>query len=86
MRKTRILLADDHRIVLEGLKNLLEPEFEIVGTVEDGRALVAEALNCIPTSSWSISRCRCSMALKPCVRLKKSTNEAKSSSSPCIRM
>ncbi len=48
MRKTRILLADDHQIVLEGLKNLLEPEFEIVGTVEDGRALVAEALNLHP--------------------------------------
>ncbi len=43
MRKTRILLADDHQIVLEGLKNLLEPEFEIVGTVEDGRALVSQA-------------------------------------------
>jgi DNA-binding NarL/FixJ family response regulator len=48
MRKTRILLADDHQIVLEGLKNLLEPEFEIVGTVEDGRALVAEALRLHP--------------------------------------
>jgi DNA-binding NarL/FixJ family response regulator len=48
MRKTRILLADDHQIVLEGLKNLLEPEFEIVGTVEDGRALVAKALKLHP--------------------------------------
>jgi DNA-binding NarL/FixJ family response regulator len=36
-------LADDHQIVLEGLQNLLESEFEIVGTVEDGRALVKEA-------------------------------------------
>jgi DNA-binding NarL/FixJ family response regulator len=43
MRKTRVLLADDHQILLEGLRNLLEPEFEIVGTVEDGRALVKEA-------------------------------------------
>ena len=48
MRKTRILLADDHQIVLEGLKNLLEPEFEIVGTVEDGRALVSQALKLHP--------------------------------------
>jgi DNA-binding NarL/FixJ family response regulator len=40
------LLADDHRIVAEGLKSLLEPEFELVGVVEDGRALLdtAEAL------------------------------------------
>jgi DNA-binding NarL/FixJ family response regulator len=43
MKKPRILLADDHRIVLEGLRGLLEPEFEIVGAVEDGRTLVAEA-------------------------------------------
>ena len=38
MPKIRVLLADDHPIVLEGLKNLLEPEFELVGTVEDRRA------------------------------------------------
>jgi DNA-binding NarL/FixJ family response regulator len=43
MKRLRVLLADDHKIVLEGLRNLLEPEFEIVGAVEDGRALVAEA-------------------------------------------
>jgi len=43
MKKKRVLLADDHRIVLEGLRGLLESEFEVVGTVEDGRALVIEA-------------------------------------------
>ena len=43
MSKIRVLLADDHRIVLEGLRSLLEPEFEIVGTVEDGRALLKAA-------------------------------------------
>lgn len=43
MRKIRVLLADDHKIVLEGLKSLLEPEFDLVGIVEDGRALVKEA-------------------------------------------
>ena len=43
MHKIRVLLADDHRIFLEGLKGLLEPEFDLVGTVEDGRALVKEA-------------------------------------------
>jgi DNA-binding NarL/FixJ family response regulator len=43
MKKTRVLLADDHKIVLEGLRSLLEPEFELAGTVEDGRALVAAA-------------------------------------------
>ena len=43
MKRPRLLLADDHKIVLEGLRGILEPEFEIVGAVEDGRALVAEA-------------------------------------------
>ena len=38
--KPRILLADDHRIVAEGLRSLLEPEFDLIGIVEDGRALI----------------------------------------------
>jgi DNA-binding NarL/FixJ family response regulator len=43
MSKPRILLADDHRIVAEGLRSLLEPEFELIGIVEDGRALLEAA-------------------------------------------
>ncbi len=43
MKRPRVLLADDHKIVVEGLRGLLESEFELVGTVEDGRALVAAA-------------------------------------------
>ena len=43
MKKPRVLLADDHKIVIEGLKNLLESEFEILGSVENGRALVEQA-------------------------------------------
>ena len=39
----RVLLADDHAIVLEGLRRVLEPDFEIVGEVADGHALVAAA-------------------------------------------
>ena len=41
--RSRILLADDHRIVAEGMRSLLEPEFELIGIVEDGRALLAAA-------------------------------------------
>src|SRR5215471_6532309 len=40
MKLPRILLADDHRLVAEGLKSLLSHDFELVGVVEDGRALV----------------------------------------------
>jgi DNA-binding NarL/FixJ family response regulator len=43
MSRPRVLLADDHRIVAEGLKGILDPEFELVGIVEDGRSLVEAA-------------------------------------------
>jgi len=43
MKRPRILLADDHRMVAEGLRSLIEPEFELVGIVEDGHALLAAA-------------------------------------------
>lgn len=39
----RVLLADDHRIVAEGVRSLLSAEFELVGVVEDGRALLEAA-------------------------------------------
>jgi DNA-binding NarL/FixJ family response regulator len=43
LSKARILLADDHTLVVEAFKKLLEPEFEVVGTVGDGRALLRVA-------------------------------------------
>ena len=43
MRRLRVLLADDHRMVAEGLQSLLEPEFDLVGIVEDGKRLLEEA-------------------------------------------
>jgi DNA-binding NarL/FixJ family response regulator len=41
--RVRVLLADDHRIVAEGLKSLLVAEFDLIGVVEDGQALVERA-------------------------------------------
>jgi DNA-binding NarL/FixJ family response regulator len=43
MNRPRVLLADDHRMLAEGLKVLLADDFEVVGAVEDGRALLAAA-------------------------------------------
>jgi DNA-binding NarL/FixJ family response regulator len=43
MPKLRILLADDHLLVLEGFRRILESQYELVGTVEDGRALLDAA-------------------------------------------
>lgn len=39
-RRPRVLIADDHTLVAESFKKLLEGEFEVVGTVPDGRALL----------------------------------------------
>jgi DNA-binding NarL/FixJ family response regulator len=40
MALPRVLIADDHKMVVEGLRHILESEFDLVGTVEDGRALL----------------------------------------------
>lgn len=43
MTRPRILIADDHKIIAEGIKRLLAPYFDIAGIVEDGRELVSAA-------------------------------------------
>jgi DNA-binding NarL/FixJ family response regulator len=43
MKKVSVILADDHKIILEGLKNLLEEEFEVLDQAEDGRQLLDSA-------------------------------------------
>ena len=43
MKKPRILMADDHSLILAALRKLVEVECDVVGTVEDGRALVGAA-------------------------------------------
>ncbi len=43
MTRARILLADDHRIVTEGLKSILAGQNELIGVVEDGRKMVEAA-------------------------------------------
>jgi len=47
----RILIADDHRLLAEACKKILEPEFEVVGVVTDGRALVKAALELRPDAA-----------------------------------
>jgi DNA-binding NarL/FixJ family response regulator len=43
MKRIRILLADDHAMICAGFQKLLEPEYEVVGTVGDGYALLKAA-------------------------------------------
>ena len=45
MSRTRVLLADDHTLITAALRKLLEGEFEVVGSVEDGRALLNAAID-----------------------------------------
>ena len=44
----RLLIADDHELMLTGISQILAPEFEIVGVARDGRVLVSEALQLAP--------------------------------------
>lgn len=43
MAKLRLLLADDHGLVLEGLRSLLSKDFEVAGVAENGRELLEQA-------------------------------------------
>jgi DNA-binding NarL/FixJ family response regulator len=47
-KRPRILLADDHKLMAEALQHLLQADFEVVGTVSDGRALIQAAAELKP--------------------------------------
>ena len=42
MSKARILLADDHMLLLDGLRHLLERHYDLIGIVQDGQSVVSE--------------------------------------------
>lgn len=44
----KVMLADDHFLIVEAFRKLLEPQFEVVGVFSDGRALVEGALRLNP--------------------------------------
>jgi DNA-binding NarL/FixJ family response regulator len=46
--RTRVLLADDHTLLLEAFEKLLEHDYTVVGTVSDGRALLSAAAELMP--------------------------------------
>jgi DNA-binding NarL/FixJ family response regulator len=48
MNRPRVLLADDHQMLTDALKRILEPRCEVVGTVSDGRALLEAVGNLRP--------------------------------------
>ena len=48
MKRITILLADDHTIFCAALQKLLEPEYEVIGCVKDGHALIKTAMDLKP--------------------------------------
>jgi DNA-binding NarL/FixJ family response regulator len=48
MKRPSVLLADDHRMLLDALRQVLEPRYEVVGMVSDGRALLEGAVELRP--------------------------------------
>lgn len=47
-RKAKVLIADDHTLVAEVCRSFLEPEFEVVGIANNGRSLLALAVELKP--------------------------------------
>ena len=43
MSKPRILLADDHLLILDGLRHLLDRHYDLVATVQDGQSVLDAA-------------------------------------------
>ena len=48
MKRPRILLADDHKLMAEALQHMLQSDFDVVGIVSDGRALIKAAAELKP--------------------------------------
>jgi DNA-binding NarL/FixJ family response regulator len=48
MKLPRVILADDHLILLEACRNILEPHFEVVGAATDGIALFEASKELLP--------------------------------------
>src|SRR5690348_11097826 len=48
MKPQRVLLADDHSLIVNGIRGLLETRYDIVGAADNGQTLVAEAVRLQP--------------------------------------
>lgn len=46
--RPRVLIADDHKLVLERVNTLLRSDFEVIGSAHNGRELIAEAMRLNP--------------------------------------
>ena len=77
MNRTRVLLADDHAILLEAMKKLVEPSCTVVGTAADGRILITMAEKHRPDVIIADINMPNLNGLEACERLKKKVPESK---------
>ena len=77
MSETRILLADDHVIVLEALKKLVESRWRVVGTATDGRSLITAAEKLLPDVVVADINMPNLNGMEACDQLKKKLPETK---------
>jgi DNA-binding NarL/FixJ family response regulator len=77
LKRPRVLLADDHTLVVEGLKKLLEPDFELAGTAQDGFALLEAAQKLKPDAILLDISMPLLNGIEACRRLKRVLPKAK---------
>jgi DNA-binding NarL/FixJ family response regulator len=77
MKATRVVIADDHRLLAEAIKNLLEPEYEVVKIFTDGESLVQGAVTINPDIVLTDVSMPMMNGLNACSHLKKSLPKVK---------
>jgi DNA-binding NarL/FixJ family response regulator len=58
LRSIKVMLVDDHPLVLEAIRQLLEPRFRIVGTVQESAKIIPVRSNLVQTSFCWMAACR----------------------------
>jgi DNA-binding NarL/FixJ family response regulator len=77
MKKPRIIIADDHLLLIDAIKNLLEPEYEVVGTFADGESAVNGAATLQPDIVILDIAMPTMNGLNACAHLKKTQSKVK---------
>ncbi len=77
MKKIRIIIADDHLLLMDAIKNLLEPEYEVVGTYADGESAIIAAETLFPDIVILDIAMPTMNGLNACAHLKKTQSKVK---------
>ena len=77
MPRPRVLLADDHRETAEQLRGLLEPDFDVVALVEDGKSLVRSAFRLSPDAIVADISMPSLDGIEACAQIRRNDPEAR---------